>query len=248
MKAKTQILILFLTLAVSYNLFPQQTNTSIIAKVEIEKLADVINIKGTGLSKTDLIMSLRYEMFIYKKNKENGNVAKGEKSGRFVLQPSEKKTLAQISFNQNTKDKITVVLLVYDSEDKLLGKDRVVVLNDDENLEQKKQVRVTEDDISKIRGIVIEDTKTKPGRDFYVEFYSNYRLKGINGIEVVRITEQFSFGRSTIIEVSVGSTIVHRFFAQPKQDYIKQQSYAAIVNVTRYFLNLERQKNYINQY
>ncbi|RNC86729.1 MAG: hypothetical protein ED556_04730 [Winogradskyella sp.] len=212
-------------------------------------MADVLNIKGTVASRTELIKSLRYQMMVFRKNPKTSNVIKAENEGRFVLQPNQKKTLAEIKINQNTRDKVTVVILVYDSDNNLVARDRQVILNNDEQKVSKKIIAPPkEDDYAGLRGIVIENTKTKPGRDFYVDFYSNYRLKGINGREVVKITEQFSFGRSTIMEVSVGSTIVHRFFVQPTRDFIEKQSDIAIINVTRYFINLERQKNYIKQY
>ncbi|WP_299115018.1 CsgE family curli-type amyloid fiber assembly protein [uncultured Winogradskyella sp.] len=247
---KPNYIILLLYLLVNSFCFSQQTNTQVIAKVEVVKLADVLNIKGTVSSRTELLMSLRYDMFIYRKNPETSNVAKAENSGRVVLQPNEKKSLAELKINQNTKDKVTVVILVYDSDNKLIAKDRQVILNNDEKKVTKKIINqpAKEDDYVGLRGIVVENTKTKPGRDFYIDFYSNYRLKGINGKEVVKITEQFSFGRSTIMEVSVGNTIVHRFFVQPTRDFIEQQSRIAIINVTRYFINLQRQKNYIKQY
>ena len=241
---------LFFCLVFQVMSFAQQTNTEVIAKIETLTLADVLNIQGTVSSRTEIIKSLRYDMFIYRRNPETSNIVKGENSARFVLQPNEKKTLAKINVNKNIKDKVTVVLLVYDEENKLIAKDRQVVLNNDEgsNNNESTQQESTEDEYVGLRGIVTEDTKTKPGRDFYLDFYSNYRLKGINGKEVVKITEQFSFGVNTIMEVSVGNTVVHRFFTQPKRDYIERQSRIAIINVTRYFLNLERQKNYIRQY
>ena len=249
MKFYIQILILVCTIVNIQFASSQETNKRVAAKIEVQKNTELINVQGTALNKTDLIMSLRFDMFVYRTNPKNGNVIKEEKSARIVLQPSEKRALAEINFNQNQKDKITVVILIYDKENKLLGKDRLVVLNDDKKTpENKTEKLTTEDDIEGIRGIVIENTKTKPGRDFYIEFYSNYRLKGINGPEVVKITEQFSFGRSTIMEVSVGGTIVHKFFVQPRMDFIKAQSQAAIVNVTRYFLNLERQRSYKKKY
>ncbi|WP_165764788.1 CsgE family curli-type amyloid fiber assembly protein [Winogradskyella aurantia] len=230
----------------------QITNKDVVAKIKTEKVLDLITITGTVESKTPVIKSLRYVMYVYKENPETSNVSKNEQSGRIVLQPNDRKELSQTRINQNTKDKVTVLLLVYDLDDYLVAKDRLVVLNDDEK--GKKVITVEEDDANEnegftgFRGIVIEDTKTKPGRDFYLDFYSNYRLKGINGKEVVKITEQFSFGRNTIMEVSVGGTIVYRFFVQPTRDFIEKQSDQAIIAVAKRLIALENQKNFIRQY
>lgn len=230
--------------------FSQNTNKEIIAKIEVEKFTDALNIRGTVFSKTDLIKSLRYDMFIYRKNPETNNTVKSKNSGRFVLNPNQKKILSKADINQNTQDKITAVILVYNEDDKLVAKDRQVILNDDENKKETtiKNTVIKEEDYSVFRGIVTENTKTKPGRDFYIQFYSYYQLEKINGREVVEINEKFSFGRSTIMEVKVGKSIVHSFFVQPKRDFIIQQSQTAILQVSRYFSKLERQKNYIKQY
>lgn len=214
-----------------------------------EQIADVITISGTVSNRTLLLQSLRYDMFLFKENPETSNVSKSTQAGRFVLQPSEKKVLAKTSINQNLTDKVTVLLLIYNSDDELVAKDRMVILNNDEvETKQAEEATDKEDDYVGFRGIVIEETKTKPGRDFYIDFYSNYRLKEINGKEVVKVKEQFSFGRNTIMEVFAGNTLVHRFFVQPTRDFIENQSQIAILRVSRYFQNLEQQKNYIRQY
>jgi len=230
----------------------QVTNIDVIAKIKTEKVLDLITITGTVENKTQLIKSLRYNMYVYKKNPETSNVSKNGQSGRFVVKASERKDLSKTTINQNSEDKVTILLMVYDLDDNLVAKDRLVVLNNDE--EKKKVIKLKEESpqenqfVEGFRGIVIEDTKTKPGRDFYVDFYSNYRLKGINGKEVVKITEQFSFGVNTIMEVSVGGNLVYKFFMQPTRDFIEKQSDQAIIAVSRKLLALETQKNQIKQF
>ena len=140
--------------------------------------------------------------------------------------------------------------MVYDTEKNLLGKDRLVILNDDTALEKKEVVTVVapkEDDFVGFRGMVTEDTKTKAGRDFYKLFYSEYLLKSINGKQIVKIIEDFSLGRNTIIDVKIDNTIVHRFNVIPRTEYIKQQANQAIRNVSRYFQNQEKQRENITK-
>lgn len=238
-------------LLLSFSIGAQVTNIEVIAKIKTEKILDLITITGSVENKSNTIKSLRYNMYVYKKNPKTSNVSKNGQSGRFVINPSEKKDLSKTTINQNSEDKVTILLMVYDLEDKLIAKDRLVVLNDDE--EKKKVIRLEKvakesEFVGGFKGIVIEDTKTKPGRDFYIDFYSNYRLKEINGKEVVKITEQFSFGINTIMEVSVGGNVVYKFFMQPTRDFIEKQSDQAIIAVSRKLLALETQKNQIKQY
>lgn len=227
----------------------QDTNTSIVGEIKIQSYGEFIQVFANASSKTELIKSVKYTLYIYRENEE-GAVERTESTGNLVLEPNQQQSISSEIFNRNETDKITFVLLIYNEEGELVGRDRKVVLNDDENEKNKKETVKSEEDISYglLRGIITEDTKTKPGRDFYIEFSSLYRLRQINGIEVVKVFERFSFGRNTIMEVQVGSTVVHRFFTQPRREYLLEQSEIAIINVSRYFANLERNKNYIRQY
>lgn len=231
--------------------YAQTTNTEVIAKIKTEKVADIINISATATSNTQLIKSLRYEMYVIKTNPKTSNTSRNKQSGRFVLESNENKSLATTSINQNIEDKVTVLLLIYDTEDKLLGKDRLVVLNDTTSEEMKEVVVAVappkEDDYVGFRGIVTEETKTKPGRDFYKLFYSEYLLKGINGKRIVKIIESISLGRNTILEVRIDNTTIYRFNVIPRAEYLKQQSSQAIRLVSRFFQNLEKQKSYVSQ-
>jgi len=228
----------------------QITNIDVRPKIESNLVGDIITITATANSNTELIQNLRYVMYVIKKNPSNENSSRNEQSGRFVLTANESKELATTSINQTSKDKVTILLLIYDNEDKLLGKDRKVVLNNDEKetIEKTKIQRLPkEDDYAGFRGIVTEQTKTKPGRDFYKLFYSDYLLKGINGEKIVAITEKIGFGRNTILEIKVDHTLVYRFNVNPRADVLRDHATNAIRQVTRYFQNLKKQRALINQ-
>jgi hypothetical protein len=233
----------------SFSSFSQETNTTVVAEIKTQSLAEFVKVDATANSKTELIKPIRYVLYVYREDVD-GNVKRAESSNNVVLQPNAQLTIASEIFNRNETDQITFVLLLYDDKDKLIGRDRKVVLNDKEAEQKTEEVVKSEDDIyaGLLRGIITEDTKTKPGRDFYIEFSSLYRLQQINGIEVVKVFERFSFGRSTIMEVQVGNTVVHRFFTQPRREFLQEQAKIAIVGVSRYFANLERNKNYVRRY
>ncbi len=246
MHLKTYIIILFCVFFWKQS-SAQITNKEIIAKIETQNVDDFINIKGTATNTLDVIKSLRYTMHILKTNKETLNKSKSIQSGLFTLLPNERKELSQSTVNQNEKDKVIVILLIYDDEDVLLGKDRLVVLNDDELKKNNKKEQVLDDGIE-IVGIVTEDTKTKPGRDFYEAFYSKYNLNQIKGNRVVKIEEKLSLGRNTIVQINIDDTLIHEFFLNPNQEYIEQMSNVSIRKVFKYFQDLKKNKNYISQY
>lgn len=235
--------------------FSQQiTNQEIVAKIKTEQLDDLIKVKATAISKTPIVKSLRYTMYVIRTDFQTSNVSRSQQEGRFILQPSENKELSTSVVNSNTKDKVSVILLVYDDKDKLVGKDNLVVLNDDKSsdIERKKnllkQASKSNDGI-RIEGIVTEDIKTKPARDFFIEFLSVYRLNdAINKKKNIHIVERLSLGRNTNIQVLIDNTPVHGFLVRPNQDFIKQMVQQAIINVTRYIQQAESRETLITQY
>ncbi|MBJ6369588.1 CsgE family curli-type amyloid fiber assembly protein [Snuella sedimenti] len=224
--------------------FAQVTNKEIVAKIKFENVDDFINIKGTATNTLDVIKSLRYIMHVIKTNKKTSNISKSTQEGRFTLLASESKELSSATINQNEKDKVTIILLIYDDEDVLLGKDRLVLLNNDS---PPTKVQMPNDGIE-ILGIVTEDTKTKAGRDFYEFFYSMYNLNQIKGSKIVNISERLSLGRNTIIQISIDNSVVDEFFVKPNQEYLEQKAKLSIRKVFKYFQDIKKQKKYITQY
>jgi hypothetical protein len=97
-------------------------------------------------------------------------------------------------------------------------------------------------------GLVTENTKTKPGKDFYDFFYQKYQLSQNPENKIIEIDEMISFGRTTKIMVKIENQIVFQFYSRPKLDYLEEMAGVALQRVNRYFQNLRRQKQQIMQY
>ena len=246
MVKKTQLMYGVFLLFTSFS-FSQLTNTNIIAEIKVNTQDEFITVDATVKSKVETINSLRYVFYLIQKVHNSDEIIKKEQARRFVLETYEEKQLKTIKINKNSKDKITTILLIYDANNKLVAKDRVVVLNDDET-KTKQNIIPKEEDYTGFKGIVTKSTKTKAGHDFYVMFYSNYSLKQINGKQTVQVIEKISLGRNTTIEIVIGNIVVHQFFVRPTLDFLKTQAELSIKRVTRYFSNLEKQKLYITRY
>lgn len=244
----------------------QILNTDIEAKIRLEKKDGFVTATSTAFNKTEITESLSYKFSVIKKD-TLGNSSKNDQSGRFVIQPNEKKDLSSTTVNIPEESKITLLLLVYDLDKKLVGKDRVVINDDDSDAEFKKRI-LSEIDLKKnpkkeeksqdisydsndgieLKGMVLEETKTKPGRDFYKLFYNLYTRNNINGNKIVKIREVLALGRNTKIEVLVGEDKVFEFFVRPSQDYLTRVNDMAIVKVYQYFKRLEKSADIDQRY
>lgn len=242
--------------------FAQIYNTEVEANINMENNGDMYQITGSAVNKTASNQSLRYVLSVIKNGPNNSNTSKNDQSGRFILEIGQKKNLSTTTINADDKDRVIILLLIYDEVDKPLGMDRVVINGTEEdiekerleNVEREQTVNVSPDAINKaedgviLRGIVTEETKTKPGRDFYRMFYSLYTTNNINGEEIVNIKETLSLNNNTKIEISVANETVLEFFVRPQEEYLKTMSEVAIKRVYWYLQKYKENKNIQKHY
>lgn len=246
-------------LLLSYSSIAQIYNTRIQAKLNLEANTEFVEITGSAYNKTQLNESVRYVLSVIKNSSGDANASKNEQNGRIVLSPGEKQNVSQTTINASDTDRMIILLLLYNLEDQLMGLDRVVLNGtaEDKKLAGKSttvRVYLPGEKIDNggmgglMRGIVIEDTKTKPGRDFYNLFYTDYRNKNINGEKIVTIKETLALANNTKIEVLVGDVKILEFFVRPQGNFLKALSDEAIRRTNIYFDNLRAGKYIVNQY
>ena len=240
----------------------QLINNDVEAKIQTNQQNDFTVIKATAFNKTEITKSLIYKFIVFSKVESVNNISE-ESSERFILSANKKVDLSSITLNLEDKLKTIAVLLIYDLDNKIIGQDRIVFNDDPEDeakkkkllLEKLKQEQEKSLDVSlekkdglELNGIVVEDTKTKPGRDFYKLFYSLYSQNNINGNKVVTIKEILALGRNTKIEVIVGDDKIFSFFVRPSAEYLKQMNDYAIISVYKHFKKLEKESKTIKRY
>ena len=99
-----------------------------------------------------------------------------------------------------------------------------------------------------LRGIVIDETKTKIGKDFYDSYYYKYNEYKINSAVIVSISEEFSFARSTKLIISINNETVYEFMAKPDDEYLNNMVEKSLYATYSYLKNLEKQNKYFTQY
>jgi hypothetical protein len=135
--------------------FSQTTNTTVKAKLIVEKSDLNIKITGTAENLSEIVQSLSYKLSVIKKNKDNDNQSTNFQEGFFSLDPSENKNLSTTEINLGKSDEVIVLLLFYNENKQIIGKDRIV-LND----EKKKGTQVVLPvDGFEIVGIISDETK-----------------------------------------------------------------------------------------
>lgn len=104
-----------------------------------------------------------------------------------------------------------------------------------------KPVRQTVDAGLEFGGMVIDETQSKIGRDFYDAFYRYWAApRGINNF-VITITEQPLPTLGTMVFIEINDTPVFRNRLQPRYDYIQEVGKSAVVVCYRWLAQQSQQ-------
>lgn len=235
----------------------QHYNKEVEAVIDLEVInTNMLQISGTAHNKTEINKSLRYVLSVIKTDKYSESKSKNDQEGRFVLEPGIKKSLSTTTINVDDENRTIILLLVYE-DDEIVGKDRKVLngLEGEEDVVKKGEKSADNQDVKKseedgfiLKGMVIEDTKTKAGNDFYDLFYSSYLARNINGEKIVQIEEKLAIANNTQIKVVIEDDIVMQFIVNPRSQYLNAMAERAVNRVNMYFQRLRNTKDQIIRY
>ncbi|MBL7471284.1 CsgE family curli-type amyloid fiber assembly protein [Robertkochia sediminum] len=261
-------LFLSLFLLLSISLFSQDEVTGDLqAKIDMQSQGTFTKFLATAYNTTEINKSIRYEFVVVQPAAEGGNQNRLEQSGFQVLPSGIKKVLSEQTM-VIAQDQRTIAFLILYQDDKVVGKDRVVingrngndaqqpvVISKEALQQQQKEAQRNIQDVDQsnsdgitLRGMVVEDTKTKPGSDFYKEYYAQYLANNINGEQIVTIKEDLGMGSNTKIKVIIDQNVIMEFFVNPRATYIEQMAGQAIMRTNQYFRNLRKNKTLQKRY
>ena len=124
MKISNLFKVFFVLLLFSSVCYSQTTNTKVKAKIVYEENDGIIKLTGTAENLTEIVQSLSYSLSVIKKNRSKDNSSNNVQEGFFNLNPSENKNLASTQINIRNEEEVIVMLLFYNENKILIGKDR----------------------------------------------------------------------------------------------------------------------------
>lgn len=222
-------------------LMAQAFNKDVEANINLDSEGALTKITFSAFNKTQLKKSLKYKALIVKNKDE-----KFEDEQYFIVEPQQRKNISTATLPLKDNQRTIVFVLLYE-DDTVIGKDRMVI-NGFEGEDDLQPKIVQEDrllannetqsskDIDLMTGLVFENTKTKPGRDFYQMFYLAYTNNNIKGNQIVKVDEVLAIGGNTQIKIYAGDNLVVQFFLNPRSSYIKEMVDQSILRVHQYFI------------
>lgn len=109
-----------------------------------------------------------------------------------------------------------------------------------------KQANHSEDVEIEIDGLLVDDTKTKMGKDFYDLFYGNWEAPPRAKNFTITVSEKPFRLTSTLIVVSINENPVYQAILQPRQDVVEALSFEAISSTQSYLVNYEEIMRQLN--
>lgn len=97
-----------------------------------------------------------------------------------------------------------------------------------------------------IDGLLVDDTKTKAGKDFYDLFYSSWEAPPEAKNYTITVSEKPFRLSNTIIAVSINENLVYQAILQPRQDILEAMTGEAISMTQEYLVNYEEIMKQIN--
>lgn len=109
-----------------------------------------------------------------------------------------------------------------------------------------KQPEKTNDYEIEIDGLLVDDTKTKMGKEFYDLFYSSWEAPlGAKNFTITISEKPFRL-TSTLIVVSINDTPVYQSILQPRLDIIEALSIESVATTQSYLANYEEIMRQLN--
>ena len=215
-----------------------QEDKKVTAKIESSFVENQINLKAVVTNSTTIYKELNYLLISIKKG-NGGNLSNNKQSGKFSINPNEVKILSEINVNLDKKDALKAFLYIKDEESQILIAKDSLELNSD--LFKKKVAKIEEEVFYELKGLTIDETKSKVGKDFYDLFYIQYSQLPDKGNSAITITELPVRGTSGQINIEIEDKVVYSFITNPAEDYLKEQ----LVATLKYIKDFNTKKNLI---
>lgn len=215
-----------------------QEDKKIRAKIEQSTVEGQMKLKAVVTNNTAIYKELNYLLVSIKKSAD-GNLSNNRQSGKFSIDPNQVKVLSEIIVNLEKEDALKAFLYIKEEETQtLIAKDSLEFNRD---WFKKKTARIEEDVVSELKGLTIDETKSKVGKDFYDLFYMQYSQLPDKPNSAVTISEIPVRGTSGQINIEIDDKVVYSFVTNPSEDYLKEQ----LTNSLKYIREFNAKKNLI---
>lgn len=233
----------------SIHAFDSSDSTSLKVWVDFIEESDTAYIKGLLVNLGENKKEVKWEMEIHRESATS--LINDKKNGEVIIEPFFPQIISEIDIDLKKREYFVIVLNVLDSKNELLATDTLISTDIDPTLKKvvRKNFPIVAKPLSKPRhnldaleidGLILDETRTKVGRDFYEILYNKWTppMGARDYLITIKETPSRGIGASLAIEVN-GNIILYRF-VQPRGGLIEQEANITIAHLKQY---LKRNEN-----
>ena len=222
--------------------------------IEEDKTAFV---KGLFVNLSDKPESFDWEMSLQRESLAGKSVESF--NGAFVAQPSVPIMIAEVEVDLKKREYFVIIFNVFNKKKDLVGTDTLTSESIDPTIKPPPppppSLPIVKNDLGKpgmnpdaleIDGLILDETRTKIGRDFYELFYSKWTPPPGSSDFLITIKELPSRGIGARVSIVVNDNAVLSRFLQPRGDIVEEQANISISFVKRYLKQNENLKKSID--
>lgn len=228
-------IVFFTILIFSFNNLEAQSyfNKNIKAKINLEKKDVFITLRPVVENPGVLyVPDLSYNFIALKQDKK-GSYSNQRQEGRFILKPNEEKSLSEIRLNLTKEENLRTYLFIK-YKGKLVAKDSIWIVKGVRQHAKKQNKGNQIENNFVLKGIVLDETLTNIGRNFYEYFYQKYSLSQKKYPFIIKVKEKPGMARSSVISVEVKDKKIYEFFSKPNEEYLKKNVTLALLLIKEY--------------
>ena len=242
-----------LYLFLSFNLTSVHASDSTKIKVWVDYIeeSDTAFVKGLFSHLVDQENRFFWEMKIHRESQVETNDS--ILYGQFLAKPYSLEIISEYELDLKKREYVVIVFNVFDEKKRILGSDTLTseVFNPPVSKPSPANPPIVKRDLPKPRnsldaleidGLILDETRSKIGRDFYEIFYNKWTPPLGAKDFLITIKELPARGIGARVSIHVNENIVLYRFLQPRGDVVEQEANISISVVKNYLQKSENLK------
>lgn len=226
-------------------------STSVKVWIDFIEENDSVFVKGLSINMTENSIQLNWEMDIHKETVAGYYDKK--LNGKLTAQPFFPSIISETEIDLKKREYFVIIFKVFDPENNLVGTDTLLSTQIDSSLVQpsppeqpiaKRNLPKPRNNLDalEIDGLILDETRSKIGRDFYELFYNRWNPPFGAKDYLITIREMPGRGIGARISIEINENVILYRFLQPRNDSVEEEANLTISYVKRYLQNSENLK------
>ncbi|MFK8008980.1 MAG: CsgE family curli-type amyloid fiber assembly protein [Saprospiraceae bacterium] len=248
---KNTIVVIYITFCSSLSTIHAFDSTSVKVWIDFIEENDTVFVKALGINMTENSIPIKWEMDIHKET-QAGYFDK-KISGELVAESFYPHIISETAIDLKRREYFVITFKVFNLKNDLIDVDTLLSIDVDPSLVQppppalpiaKKDLPKPRNNLDAIEidGLILDETRSKIGRDFYELFYNRWNPPSGAKDFLITIREMPSRGLGARVSIEINENVVLYRFLQPRNGLIEEEANFTISYIKDYLIRSENLK------